>query len=174
LSSIHQSRLWIPLSALKEGVSRFTFRAVFPNLTVGDGCSFPGEIDVTAEVTSIGDEYLVKVSSESEGFFVCDRCSEDFKRPIKGISQALFTFTQAEGGDLSDYRVLSPSAEEIDITQEVIDALVLAVPTKRLCREKCLGLCSQCGANLNERSCSCVSEDTDPRWDALKGLRFDE
>jgi len=55
-----------------------------------------------------------------------------------------------------------------DVAREQID---LAIPMARLCSDGCLGLCSNCGANLNESKCSCKNEEPDPRWAALEQLK---
>ena len=50
-------------------------------------------------------------------------------------------------------------------------ALLLALPAYPVCQEACKGLCSVCGANLNERECSCDRRVPDPRWAGLEKLR---
>ncbi len=50
------------------------------------------------------------------------------------------------------------------------DALLEALPASILCRDDCRGLCPQCGTDLNDATCDCVEDTTDPRWDALRGL----
>ena len=37
-------------------------------------------------------------------------------------------------------------------------ALLLELPSRILCKEDCKGLCSQCGANLNDHECSCQKD----------------
>lgn len=55
--------------------------------------------------------------------------------------------------------------------QEVIRQYVLTeAPIKPLCREACLGLCPECGTNLNEEKCSCEKIPSDPRWRSLAKL----
>lgn len=54
----------------------------------------------------------------------------------------------------------------------ILEQVQLGVPMKPLCREDCAGLCSQCGADLNEGPCRCEPE-ADPRWAALAALRPD-
>ena len=34
----------------------------------------------------------------------------------------------------------------------------------------CAGLCPNCGVDRNVESCSCETESSDPRWDALREL----
>ena len=55
------------------------------------------------------------------------------------------------------------------------DALVLALPTRLLCGDECRGLCSICGANLNEEDPSqhLHEQGGDPRWAKLSELKLD-
>ena len=174
LSSIPFGKLRIPLSLLEGGVSTFAFLAVNPNLSMGDGCRFLRPVNVNARVISMGDDIVVELVVESEGEFICDRCGMEYKRVIRGTAKTLFTSDCLKAGieGNENVRCLSPSAREIDITQDVRDALLLAVPAKHLCREDCMGLCPRCGANLNFESCSCPKDDIDPRWEILKNLKL--
>jgi uncharacterized protein len=58
----------------------------------------------------------------------------------------------------------------LDLEPLARDAVLLELPLAPLCKEDCLGLCPQCGANLNLETCSCAPP-TDPRWSALDVLR---
>jgi uncharacterized protein len=60
--------------------------------------------------------------------------------------------------------------ERIDLSQMIVEQIVLALPMKPLCKADCLGLCPQCGVNRNLSSCNCVPDDTDPRWAPLRTL----
>ena len=54
------------------------------------------------------------------------------------------------------------------------DALVLAIPALLLCQPDCLGLCTICGANLNEAGPDHGHEpEPDPRWAKLSELHLD-
>jgi uncharacterized protein len=54
------------------------------------------------------------------------------------------------------------------------DALALAIPPLLLCRPECLGLCTICGADLNEAGPDHGHEpEPDPRWAKLSELRLD-
>jgi uncharacterized protein len=58
----------------------------------------------------------------------------------------------------------------IDVDEIVKEQILLAVPTRMLCREDCKGICPECGADRNKGDCNCTTNDTDPRWAALKNL----
>jgi len=57
----------------------------------------------------------------------------------------------------------------LDLEPLARDAVLLELPLAPLCKEDCLGLCPQCGANLNLETCSCAPP-ADPRWSALDVL----
>jgi uncharacterized protein len=58
----------------------------------------------------------------------------------------------------------------LDLGPVVRQLAVLAVPMQVYCRPDCLGLCPECGANLNEGPCNCEPDDVDPRLTGLRSL----
>ena len=61
------------------------------------------------------------------------------------------------------------SHHTLDLTEAVRQYVVINLPMKPLCRQNCAGLCSACGANLNDDSCDC-STYADSRWSPLLDL----
>jgi len=59
---------------------------------------------------------------------------------------------------------------ELDVAALLWEEFVLALPVKPLCSEGCLGLCPDCGKDLNAGPCPCGKSDLDPRMAALRGL----
>lgn len=51
----------------------------------------------------------------------------------------------------------------LDVDKLVYSELLVNWPSKVLCREDCKGICSICGTNLNQSTCSCREERLDPR-----------
>lgn len=62
----------------------------------------------------------------------------------------------------------------LDMAPMIRDQLLLQLPLAPVCSENCKGLCNKCGVDLNKDSCDCESEITDPRWDALSQITFEE
>ena len=60
------------------------------------------------------------------------------------------------------------SGKVIDLAPVLREQLLLALPSYPVCQEGCKGLCSVCGANLNERDCGCDRHVPDPRWAGLE------
>ena len=63
--------------------------------------------------------------------------------------------------------------EELDLMELTREQLILALPEKPLCDEKCKGLCPQCGADRNAETCSCDGKLPDPRMAVLATLKID-
>jgi uncharacterized protein len=64
--------------------------------------------------------------------------------------------------------------EKLDLAAWARDALVLATPTKLLCREDCAGLCPICAADLNETGPEHRHDAApDPRWAKLRELKLE-
>lgn len=59
---------------------------------------------------------------------------------------------------------------ELDMREAIRQNLLLALPTRALCREECAGLCPQCGKDLNEGPCDCQPQIEDERFSALRSL----
>jgi uncharacterized protein len=83
----------------------------------------------------------------------------------------LFDAADADRLDPAEVQVISPPLNVIDITDDVRQTLLLAVPFKLVCSDTCKGLCPSCGTNWNLEACECHEEDTDSRWEELKKLR---
>lgn len=57
----------------------------------------------------------------------------------------------------------------LDLAEAVRQHVIVSLPMKPLCHQRCAGLCLTCGANLNEGRCVC-SAHTDSRWSPLLNL----
>lgn len=58
--------------------------------------------------------------------------------------------------------------DNVNLIDEIREQIVLSLPMKPVCKEDCLGLCSNCGVNLNKSACNCSLENIDLRWVKLK------
>jgi uncharacterized protein len=176
LRSLEFGELRIPIASVKQGIADFDFKTSRPELNVGAGAEEPTETRVNAHVTPLGTDYLVELQVERDAAFECDRCGERFFRRIQGQVKTLYQSPRAgiPSEESDEVRLLPADAHFIDVFQDAVDALLLAVPIKLVCRESCKGLCARCGKNLNEGACVCKDEPPDSRWDALKAIRFDE
>lgn len=56
----------------------------------------------------------------------------------------------------------------VDLEAYLREALILALPVRRLCREDCLGLCDRCGQNLNLGPCGPDCQTRSPGIEAVR------
>lgn len=158
----------ISISNLTEGVHAFHFSTKPSELGLGESFTEDVTVDVTVDKTSR--ELMLKVEMSTMGTFVCDRCIDEFDRRVQARYQIVYLYAQSEmyryPGE--EVQILSAGTPFIDITEDVRQYMLLAVPLKLLCRENCSGLCPRCGVNRNDQTCTCDAEEMDPRWQVLK------
>jgi uncharacterized protein len=80
----------------------------------------------------------------------CVRCLNPFIQPLKTIFQELYAFRSSP---ISDSGLVVPEDGNIDFTPLVREYLTVEFPIKPLCRARCAGLCTECGADLNLQPC---------------------
>lgn len=100
----------------------------------------------------------------------CARCLTDI--PTDGISVEACELFVAPGHELpEEEEAYEVEGFDIDLEPMVRDLVALSMPLNPVCKQDCKGLCATCGKDLNEGPCSCVQDETDPRWAALSELR---
>ncbi|HUN58295.1 MAG TPA: DUF177 domain-containing protein [Candidatus Binataceae bacterium] len=105
----------------------------------------------------------------------CARCAEEFVTPSTRsfryilVPRALMSSADERADDL-EFAVYE--GDEVDLTPLVQEQVLLALPTRPLCKEDCRGLCPQCGINLNEHHCECRTGQFDTRLAVLRHLKL--
>jgi uncharacterized protein len=107
----------------------------------------------------------------------CARCVEPVEIPLTAEFDLIFRPAAAD----ADATERSITAQETEIGYYLKDSLLLedvlreqvllSLPVKTLCKPDCKGLCPRCGENRNSQPCTCDVGPSDPRWEALAGLR---
>ena len=135
----------------------------------GQRYELPSEVvDARLNVDHTTAGYSLRLRFGAELAGPCMRCLEDAGHVVQVDAREV---DQPGGGE--DLR--SPYLEEgrLDLTAWARDALALALPAQIVCREDCRGLCSVCGANLNEDPEHAHEAEPDPRWAALREVKLD-
>lgn len=144
--------------------------------TLNDEVKFLTPIKVFLDIkkTSRGFDLTGKV--ETKLMVNCSRCLNSFEYNVENDILAYYINKDFEK-ELNKTEHLSSleniiyyENDSIDLTDRVIEAIILAVPEKPLCSKNCKGLCTICGENLNENpDHSCEQDEVDPRLkDLLK------
>ncbi len=130
--------------------------------------SFPFQSPVTVKGSACNSAGVVTLSYTASFTMnlVCDRCLASFERSFcMDFSHVVVRASALQDDD--DYVVTQDDTLCLDeLVQEDID---LELPSKFLCKDDCKGLCSRCGADLNQGACTCKPQG-DPRLAALKDL----
>jgi uncharacterized protein len=108
----------------------------------------------------------------------CDRCLRAIAFPVAASFDVDYVpaskYAAEPAAELldDDLAVAVFDGEAIDIDDLVREQVILALPSRALCREDCKGLCPVCGIDKNLKGCECESQPVDPRWAALNNLRL--
>ena len=145
----------------------------FSELVNGDEEKFDGQVRLELEVERISSQIHVRGSILAKINTSCARC---LTRDIYEVRAPVDVFLTPERPgmveDTEDEGYETYRGEIIDLTEHLRGQLALHFPSRFYCRTDCRGLCSQCGANLNLEKCKCSESKFDPRWAALKNLKF--
>ena len=118
-----------------------------------------GPLAYDLNVQRVSDELIVQGTLAINLECRCARCGDSFVRNIL-IADFCRSFALAAANDL------------INLTPEIREDILLALPMVAVCSDACRGLCGICGANLNRESCKCVRPEKKNSWKALDALRL--
>lgn len=132
---------------------------------------------VKGKVRLSGDQVFVNGHVDARAQVECDRCLKPVEAPVSAdFALEYITGKEYESSAVAELTEAEMSVsvfdgEAIDVDEIVKEQILLAVPTRMLCREDCKGICPECGIDKNTGECRCVTNDIDPRWAALKNLK---
>jgi len=160
----------IKISGLRDGIHDFNFDDDISVLGLED--PFFGNFITKISLNKSHNQVILTANVSLNANFDCDRCSSNYNRTLKNEFRMVYFFGKEsiDNGSLNAV-YLQMDADKIDLAAELRDYAVLAVPMKNLCKEDCLGLCYNCGKNLNEGECDCEKTNIDIRWQPLIELK---
>lgn len=108
----------------------------------------------------------------------CARCAEEFSAPNARPFRFVLAPRAVAGDDdgrlrTEDLEFSFYDGDQIDLAPLVAEQIILALPSRALCREDCQGLCPYCGINLNLHKCDCEPPARDPRLAVLRTLKLE-
>ena len=130
-----------------------------------------GEVEARVHVNPAGERWYLQGSVRGEFPLVCDRCRKTFTASLEGdftlivLSRAVRGLEEDENAEV----LLLPSySNELDLSDAVREAMLLALPMQFLCGEDCEGLDPGTG---EKRETEEAPEAVDPRWAPLLDLK---
>lgn len=130
-----------------------------------------GAVDARVDISRMSSGFALRLRFDVPLAGPCMRCLADSGHVIPVEAREV-----EQPGETEELRSPYVEDHQLDIAAWVRDALVLALPTRLLCRDDCRGLCPVCGIDLN----SVDPEDhrherpADPRWAKLGELKIGE
>ena len=119
----------------------------------------PKDIKYSLEASLVNNGVLVRGVAEIDIICKCGLCLNNYTYKVKNSEICHF------------YE--KPNKNEIDLTDDVREDILLSFPIHFKCSENCKGLCAECGQNLNEDECSCSKSSKDDNlWSELDKLNF--
>lgn len=136
-----------------------------------------GPIAVTMTYYRAGTDLFFVGRLKADTVANCARCAEDFKEPTDRAFRLVMApksvgMDSDPGLRADDLEFSLYEGDEIDLGPLIREQLLLALPTRPLCREDCRGLCPHCGINLNRGECGCETAQPDPRFAVLRSLKI--
>lgn len=162
----------IPFKGLKDGEHEFDYvlnKSFLKNFEDSD----IKDVNIIVKVKMVKNNRLLEFSFYLKGNanVECDRCLDEFAIPIDYQTKIIVKSENIEDTN-DDVIYLSPSENEIDISQIIYENIVFSIPQKRVHPNK--NGKSQCNKEmlkkLNKYLIENSSENTDPRWNELNKM----
>lgn len=156
--------LRIPITALKPGVHEFDLTPSAADLELDPDVFRDIHVHVTLDLHT--NQILASLQAQAVSRLECDRTLEHYDQPVQGTFRVLFAapdVSAALSGEADEaVRLLHPADQDIDLTVEARDTLLLALPSRRVSPgAEDLNIPTQFGG---------PADGVDPRWDALRDL----
>jgi uncharacterized protein len=134
------------------------------------------DLSLVLRLESVTEGVLVTgtVTGTAEG--ECARCLRPIRTELDVPVQELFAYPDSTtDATAEEDEVGRLRGDLLDLEPTVRDAVVLALPSRPLCRDDCPGLCPECGAHWDDLPADHGHDDpVDPRWAALNKLTLTE
>ncbi|GAC1471838.1 MAG: DUF177 domain-containing protein [Desulfuromonadaceae bacterium] len=161
---------------IDEPVETFPLLAGMQN---DKSCCITGKIE--GDITVIREYDNIRVTGRITAPLAlsCSRCLADYTSFVDTSFTIFFrkenaiTTSAEDELELGEMDLLSSaySGDEIDLAHEIEEQVAMEIPLKPLCSDACMGLCHECGIDLNTSSCSCSKEPAALTFSALKDFK---
>lgn len=177
IDQLKDKALWL------EFEERADIFPVLTNMIKKNECEFAAPIKTRLRAIRVGDIVEVEGNIETSMRLACSRCLNDFETRL--ASRFALTYSRESPADTeefgekeielsaNDMGLIYFSGEEINLLHGIQEQIVMALPLQPLCQESCKGLCSICGANLNEGSCGCAQTPLRSKLAALQNIKLE-
>ena len=143
-------------------------------------CIFRSPLSIDLSVVREYDHIRLEGCVATDITLNCSRCLAPFETGLRSSFTIFYTKTtsnvsQDEEVELGETELVSAyyEGDEIDVSQEIVDHVLIELPLKPLCSSGCRGLCTNCGADLNTTVCNCSEQRGSFAFSALKNIKLE-
>lgn len=132
----------------------------------------PAVVDVV--VSNVGSGLVTTGTVSARIMATCSRCLCEFESEVLGEVEGFYVARNAARGEDQDAERVTGDGL-VDLASAIVAALVVETPFVPLHDPKCAGLCTVCGADLNEGACGCsqLPDESHP-FSTLRGLLIED
>ncbi|TDI89140.1 MAG: DUF177 domain-containing protein [Candidatus Dadabacteria bacterium] len=138
----------------------------------GDGIRFLSKIGIDLQVTRVLKEVTVTGNVHLSIQTSCSRCVEPVRIELSPYVSLVLSPADKISDEDDDLEHETYRDDEIDLSNYLMEQIAISLPIKVVCNEDCKGLCTICGTNLNQETCTCESEKVNPKFAILKNLKI--
>lgn len=143
-------------------------------------CMFRSPLAIDLSVVREYDHIRLEGSISIDVTLTCARCLVPYERTLKSVFTVFYTkavkasVMPDEEVELGESELVSAyfEGDEIDVSPEIVDHVLMELPVKPLCKDTCRGLCANCGSDLNVSVCNCPEQGGSLAFSALKNLKL--
>ncbi|WP_129409883.1 YceD family protein [Marinitoga lauensis] len=178
---LRDTKLIYDLDKIEEKES-FAFKLEWQEIDTPEGIfNIVSPVDIEFEIEKNSEGFILRGKVETIVELVCSRCLKKYNEKIKGEIEAYYInkrffdlYTKSEKLESLD-NIIFFSENKVDITDRIIESILMEIPDKPLCKKDCKGLCPICGIDLNENPDHKHEEEyIDPRFEKLLDIFNDE
>jgi len=155
----------INILSITEDPHVFAVEISAKDLALEPDIHLDGPVKLTSEIYRAGQKVFIRGQFQADIELTCSRCLKSYRSPLMAEIELVAVPAESlnsavrqsqEGLEDEDVALTTYTGEQLDLTQEIRTALILAIPMKPLCEENCPGLCPDCGERLDvEGHCHC-------------------
>ena len=134
--------------------------AEFFELDDNDPLTVSKELSYELTGCKVSGGFLIKGNCTTAVSGICGRCLEPVEKEINAEIELFFDAEEI--------------ADELDVSVDIREEVLLSFPMNLLCSGECAGLCRFCGGNRNKKECKCDNDsgNGDFRWSALDSIKL--
>lgn len=147
-------------------------------VALGPDLELAGPLDGEIRLLRTNRGILVRGTIQAPVRRTCARCLDAYVDIVRvSLEEEYLPTVDPDHGTPLDAPAVDETAllidgrHQLELASVMHDELALAEPMHPLCRPDCPGLCVGCGRRLDVGSCSCATEEIDPRLQVLARFR---